>query len=52
MRDRLHHIEAQRTIGLATVGAGFVLAILGIVRIAFSKLERRFVGESDENTIY
>jgi hypothetical protein len=45
-------LRAQQTIGLVTVAAGFILAILGIVRIAFAKLEQRFARESDENSIY
>jgi hypothetical protein len=51
-RERWHRAEAQQTIGQVTVGAGLVLVLLGIVRIAFAKLERRFASESDENALY
>jgi hypothetical protein len=51
-RERWHRAEAQQTIGLVTVGAGLILVMLGIVRICFAKVERRFAGESDEPGLY
>lgn len=51
-RERWHRAEAQQTIGLVTLAAGFILVILGIVRIAFAKVERQFASESEENTLY
>ena len=47
-----HDAQMQQTIGLVTVGAGFVLILLGIVRIAFAKVEKQFASESDENAMY
>ena len=40
--ERWHRAENQRTVGLATMGCGFVLALLGIVRIGFARLERKY----------
>jgi hypothetical protein len=40
--ERWHRAENQRNVGLAAMGCGFVLALLGIVRIGFARLERKY----------
>ena len=47
-RERWHRAEAQRTIGLTSVGVGFILTLLGLVRIGFAKIEQTHVKETDE----
>jgi len=39
--ERWHRAQDQQTIGLATVGCGLVLTLLGAVRTAFARVERR-----------
>jgi hypothetical protein len=40
--DRWHRVESQKLIGLVAICSGAILATLGLVRIAFSRLERRY----------
>ncbi|MGN6369660.1 MAG: hypothetical protein ACTHN5_15480 [Phycisphaerae bacterium] len=40
--DRWHRVESQKLIGLVALCSGAILAALGLVRIAFSRLERRY----------
>jgi hypothetical protein len=45
--ENWHRAQATRTIGLLSLGCGVVLVLLGIVRIAFSAIER---AAADEHT--
>ncbi len=40
--DRWHRVESQKLIGLVAICTGAILAALGLVRIAFSRLERKY----------
>ena len=40
--ERWHRAENQKTAGLVTMGCGFVLMLLGIVRIGFARVERKY----------
>jgi hypothetical protein len=40
--DRWHRVESQKLIGLVAICSGAILAMLGLVRIAFSRLERKY----------
>jgi hypothetical protein len=40
--ERWHHIQTQRTAGIVILCAGGILALLGLVRIAFAALERKY----------
>jgi hypothetical protein len=41
--QRWHRVQTQRTIGLVCVCTGVILSLLGVVRIAFARVERRYV---------
>ena len=43
--ERWHRIQTQRTIGLVAICAGSILTLLGLVRIAFARMERRYSTE-------
>lgn len=47
-RERWHRAEAQKTIGLVSVGMGFILTLLGLVRIGFAKIEQNYTRDSDD----
>ena len=40
--ERWHRAEIQKTVGLVTMGCGLVLMLLGIVRIGFARVERKY----------
>jgi hypothetical protein len=40
--QRWHRVESQKLIGLVAICSGAILATLGLVRIAFSRLERKY----------
>jgi hypothetical protein len=40
--ERWHRVESQKLIGLVAICSGAILATLGLVRIAFSRLERKY----------
>jgi len=40
--ERWHHAENQRAVGLSTMGCGFVLVVLGAVRIGFARAEKKY----------
>lgn len=44
--ERWHRMQNYRLTGMVTGCAGIILAALGIVRMIFSRLERRYAGES------
>jgi len=44
--ERQHRIENQELVGKVAFCAGIILMMLGTVRILFSRLERKYVGES------
>jgi len=44
--EHQHRIENQHLAGLVCIGAGVILSLLGIVRILFARLERRYAQES------
>lgn len=46
--ERWHRAQAQQTFGLVGAGVGFILFLLGIVRIGFARIEQRFTTESDD----
>jgi hypothetical protein len=48
--ERWHRAQAQQTIGLVSVGVGFILLLLGVVRIGFAKIEQRYVTDTDDTT--
>lgn len=50
--ERWHHAQIQQTTGLASAAIGIVLAFLGLVRIAFAKVEQRCMANSDETGLY
>jgi hypothetical protein len=43
--ERWQSVKTQKQAGLVTMCAGGILALLGLVRIAFSRLERKYVSE-------
>jgi hypothetical protein len=45
--EEWHRVKDINTVGLMSVAIGFVLTALGIVRIAFSRTERRHYREED-----
>jgi hypothetical protein len=40
--ERWHRAENQKTVGLVTMGCGVVLMLLGIVRMGFARVERKY----------
>ncbi len=43
--ERWHLIQTQHTIGLIAICVGAILALLGLVRIAFARIERRYTSD-------
>jgi len=41
--ERWHQAESQRAVGLSTMGCGFVLVLLGAVRIGFARAEKKYL---------
>jgi len=50
--EHWHEAQAQQTVGLVSAGTGFILILLGIVRMAFAKIEQRYVNEVDSPADY
>jgi len=44
--ERWHHVQTQKLTGLVAICSGAILALLGLVRIAFSRMERQYTSES------
>lgn len=40
--ERWHEARAEKTIGLTAIGCGVILSMLGIARLGFARVERRY----------
>jgi hypothetical protein len=45
--EEWHRLKTINTLGLMTLGSGFVLALLGVMRIAFAATERRHARDEE-----
>ena len=50
--EQWHAARAQQTIGLISIGVGFILVLVGIVRVGFAKVEQRVTLESERETAF
>jgi ferric-dicitrate binding protein FerR (iron transport regulator) len=44
--ERWHRVQTQKLMGLLAICAGTILALLGLVRISFSRMERQYTTET------
>jgi hypothetical protein len=44
--ERWHRVQTQKLTGLVAICSGAILAMLGLVRIAFSRMERQYTSET------
>ncbi len=45
--ERWHRMQVEQTLGLCAVCAGAILAMLGVVRMAFAGMEKKYLVASD-----
>jgi len=43
--ERWHRVESQKLAGIVAMSTGAILALLGLVRIAFARMERKYAAE-------
>lgn len=48
--DRWHRAQAMQNLGLIAMGCGGVLALLGLVRAGFARVERDYAGEESAHS--
>jgi hypothetical protein len=48
--ERLHDVQSRRLWGLVSTSAGAILILLGLVRIAFSFLEKKYAVDTTPST--
>lgn len=48
--ERWHEAQVEQTAGLGSVGIGFILLAVGIVRIAFAQVERQYAQQAAQDT--
>jgi hypothetical protein len=48
--ERWHEAQVEQTAGLGSVGVGFILFVVGIVRIVFAQAERQYAQQATRET--
>jgi len=43
--ERWHHAQNQESVGLATMGCGLIVILLGVVRTVFARIERKYASK-------
>jgi hypothetical protein len=48
--ERWHQAQVEQTAGLGSVGIGFILLVVGVVRIVFAQAERQYAQQAAQDT--